>query len=82
MVHTTTVGLQNKYCKGTCEHLKNNAPYGDRYKDHVYCTRCEMWMLQEAMMGNGKCPCCHYRPRYKSKYNKGRIKAQRIEKRI
>ena len=34
-------------------------------KGMVYCARCVAWMDKIIMKGNGRCPCCNYRPRYK-----------------
>jgi len=60
----------SKYCKGLCEALRDNPRVGPKkyYLKgglHVYCTKCDVWMKQEAMKWNGRCPCCNYRPRYK-----------------
>lgn len=71
-IHATTVSLQGKSCKDVCTFLKSKPPYRARYVNHVYCTRCDTWMLKEAMMANGRCPCCHHRPRYKSTKNRNR----------
>lgn len=60
---------RQKFCQGLCDNLKNNPPYGKKYVNHVFCSRCGInygvWMLKESMMANGRCPCCHFRPRYK-----------------
>lgn len=62
---------RQKFCQGLCDTLKNNPPVGrKKYENHVYCTRCDAWMLQEAMKANGRCPCCNFRPRWKGWKNK------------
>ncbi len=64
------------YCQGICVALENNPGVGGKkYSKHVYCSRCDKWMLQISMMANEKCPCCHFRPRWKGTSNKARNNA-------
>ena len=64
------------YCQGLCDDLEDN-PAGatKKYSIHVYCSRCGKWMLQASMIANEKCPCCHFRPRWKGRNNKTRNNA-------
>jgi hypothetical protein len=64
-----------RFCKGICSALEHNPPVGrKKYESHVFCTRCGTigngtWMPKEAMKANGRCPCCNFRPRYKTIHN-------------
>lgn len=59
-----------KHCKDVCK-LIAEYPKGKggcivkKYDDYVFCSRCDSWMLKIIMKGNGRCPCCNFRPRYK-----------------
>jgi len=58
------------HCQGLCDVLEDNPAVGAKKYFmkgglHVRCSRCDKWMLQEAMKANGRCPCCNFRPRYK-----------------
>lgn len=59
---------QGKNCYGVCEQIKKSRPVGNPYeKGYVYCSRCIAWMMKDTMKANGRCPCCNFRPRYKTK---------------
>jgi hypothetical protein len=63
-------------CKHICDSLEKTRPYRTPYKNHVFCTRCHgtqlthggVWMEKEALKENGRCPCCNFRPRTRSKH--------------
>ena len=62
---------RQKFCKGVCEGLHSEPPYGKKYVTHVFCRRCGtdngMWMKKEAMKANGRCPCCNFHPSTRSR---------------
>jgi len=52
-----------KGCKGVCDRLGSNRPFGDTYATHSFCNRCDAWILLTLLIDR-KCPCCEFRPRF------------------
>ena len=66
-----------KYCQGLCDDLENNPGVGGKkYTKHCFCSRCDRWMLKSILKPHETwsvvCPCCNFRPRMMSRYNKSR----------
>ena len=56
-----------RHCKDVCKLIEEypKGKGGKKYLNNVYCSRCDTWMPKIIMKGNGRCPCCNFRPRYK-----------------
>ena len=55
-----------KGCKGICSRIKSGRPFGDTYKYHAMCRRCDEWIKKDLLIDN-KCPCCGFKPRLQSR---------------
>jgi hypothetical protein len=55
-----------KGCKGVCSRVESKRPFGDPYKTHSHCNRCDSWINKNLLIDN-KCPCCMFPPKMKGR---------------
>jgi len=56
-----------KGCKGICDRLSSGKPFGNPFKTHALCKRCDAWMNLKLLLDN-KCPCCKFKPKTKASH--------------
>ncbi|MFB5617787.1 MAG: hypothetical protein ACE5Q4_03905 [Nitrosopumilus sp.] len=61
------VSIGQRYCKGVCERVKTNRPFGNPYPTHYFCSPCDAWIPLEHKKENGRCICCNRQVRSKAK---------------
>ena len=55
-----------KGCKGLCDRIPDDRPFGNAYKTHALCRRCDKW-LRKTYLIDFNCPCCKRRPKMASR---------------
>ena len=58
-----------KGCKGLCDRVPDDRPFGNAYKTHALCRRCDKW-IKKIYLVEGNCPCCKRRPKTISRKDK------------
>ena len=58
-----------KGCKGVCDRLPDNRPFGNAYRTHALCRRCDKWIHKQYLIDDN-CPCCKRRPKLRSRKTK------------
>lgn len=61
-----------KGCKGLCDSMPNDRPFGNAYATHALCGRCDKW-IRKTLLINNNCPCCKRIPRLLSRKNKQQL---------
>ena len=58
-----------KGCKGLCDRIPDDRPFGNAYKTHALCRRCDKW-IRKTYLVEDNCPCCKRRPKLVSRKEK------------
>ena len=45
-----------KGCKGVCDRLPDDRPFGNAYRTHALCRRCDKWIHKKYLIDDN-CPC-------------------------
>ena len=61
--------LEDMRCKGLCDRIPDDRPFGNAYKTHALCRRCDKW-IRKTYLVDDNCPCCKRRPKLVSRKDK------------